>query len=48
VEVHPCPEKALSDGAQSLDLDQFRAMMRELLPYVELWAQQRQSLVASC
>ena len=48
VEVHPCPEKALSDGAQSLDLDQFRAMMRELQPYVELWARQRQLLAASC
>jgi len=41
VEVHPCPEKALSDGAQSLDLDQFQAMMRELRPYFELWAQTR-------
>jgi len=48
VEVHPCPEKALSDGAQSLDLGQFRAMMRELRPYFELWTQQRQLLVASC
>jgi len=28
VEVHPCPERALSDGAQSLDLDGFEAMMR--------------------
>ena len=25
VEVHPCPEKAVSDGAQSLTLDGFRA-----------------------
>ena len=41
VEVHPCPEKALSDGAQSLDLDQFQAMMRELRPFFELWAQTR-------
>ncbi len=30
VEVHPCPERALSDGAQSLDLDGFREMMRAL------------------
>jgi 3-deoxy-7-phosphoheptulonate synthase len=30
VEVHPCPEQALSDGAQSLDLDAFGAMMRSL------------------
>jgi 3-deoxy-7-phosphoheptulonate synthase len=41
VEVHPCPEKALSDGAQSLDLGQFRTMMRELKPYLELWTQTR-------
>jgi 3-deoxy-7-phosphoheptulonate synthase len=37
VEVHPAPEKAISDGAQSLDLAQFDKMMRELQPYVELW-----------
>jgi 3-deoxy-7-phosphoheptulonate synthase len=30
VEVHPQPEKALSDGAQSLTFDGFAAMMREL------------------
>src|SRR5262249_13998194 len=47
VEVHPCPEKALSDGAQSLDLGQFRTMMTELQPYVELWGQQRQLLAAA-
>src|SRR5437588_10405669 len=28
VEVHPCPERALSDGPQSLDLEGFAAMMR--------------------
>jgi 3-deoxy-7-phosphoheptulonate synthase len=27
VEVHPCPEEALSDGEQSLDFDEFSAMM---------------------
>jgi 3-deoxy-7-phosphoheptulonate synthase len=37
VEVHPCPEKAVSDGAQSLTLDGFRQMMRELKPYIALW-----------
>ncbi len=41
VEVHPCPEKAVSDGAQSLDIEQFRSMMRELEPYVDLWRQAR-------
>ena len=30
VEVHPCPEKAVSDGAQSLTLADFRQMMNEL------------------
>jgi 3-deoxy-7-phosphoheptulonate synthase len=41
VEVHPCPEKAMSDGAQSLDIAQFRSMMRDLEPYIELWRQSR-------
>lgn len=30
VEVHPCPERALSDGAQSLDFDEFRLMAESL------------------
>jgi len=30
VEVHPCPERALSDGPQSLDLDGFASLMRTL------------------
>src|SRR5271169_6902104 len=30
VEVHPCPERALSDGPQSLDLTQFEQVMRGL------------------
>ncbi len=41
VEVHPCPEKAISDGAQSLTLDDFRRMMRDLEPYIRLWNQAR-------
>jgi 3-deoxy-7-phosphoheptulonate synthase len=41
VEVHPAPEKAVSDGAQSLDLNQFRKMMSDLDPYIELWKQAR-------
>jgi 3-deoxy-7-phosphoheptulonate synthase len=28
--VHPCPERALSDGPQSLDLAQFGKVMRSL------------------
>jgi 3-deoxy-7-phosphoheptulonate synthase len=30
IEVHPCPERALSDGPQSMDLPGFGEMMREL------------------
>jgi len=30
VEVHPCPERALSDGPQSLDLTQFEQVMKGL------------------
>ena len=30
VEVHPCPERALSDGPQSLDIQQFEGVMRGL------------------
>ncbi|HZO86923.1 MAG TPA: 3-deoxy-7-phosphoheptulonate synthase [Chthonomonadaceae bacterium] len=30
VEVHPCPQQALSDGAQSLTPEQFAGMMEEL------------------
>src|SRR5271168_328795 len=41
VEVHPAPEKAISDGAQSLDLAQFAKMMGELKPYVALWQEAR-------
>ena len=41
VEVHPAPEKAVSDGAQSLDLPQFEKMMRDLRPYVDLWKESR-------
>lgn len=30
IEVHPCPERALSDGPQSLDLDGFTDLMKQL------------------
>ena len=36
VEVHPCPEQALSDGNQSLDFSEFRNMMDDLRPYLSL------------
>ena len=37
VEVHPCPAKAVSDGAQSLDIPMFQAMMADLDRWIELW-----------
>ena len=43
VEVHPAPEKAISDGAQSLDLAQFQKMMKDLEPYVRLWNESRKT-----
>jgi 3-deoxy-7-phosphoheptulonate synthase len=36
VEVHPRPDKALSDGIQSLTFQQFRGMMDDLQPYVAM------------
>ena len=41
VEVHPCPEQALSDGNQSLSFAEFRHMMHDLQPYLELQQQAR-------
>jgi 3-deoxy-7-phosphoheptulonate synthase len=35
IEVHPDPESATSDGEQSLDLDQFDALMRGIRPFVD-------------
>jgi len=32
IEVHPCPARALSDGEQSLDPEEFTALMRTLRP----------------
>jgi len=36
IEVHPNPASALSDGAQSLDCEQFEALMRRLGPVAEI------------
>jgi 3-deoxy-7-phosphoheptulonate synthase len=36
VEVHPCPEKALSDGIQSLTFAEFTHMMADLQPFLNL------------
>ncbi len=47
IEVHPFPEKAFSDGAQSLTLDQFRALINDLRPYLELWKASRACAAAA-
>jgi 3-deoxy-7-phosphoheptulonate synthase len=47
VEMHPHPEKALSDGAQSLDPKQFARMMEDLKPYTELWKRSREAETAA-
>jgi 3-deoxy-7-phosphoheptulonate synthase len=47
VEVHPCPEKAVSDGAQSLTIEGFRQMMRDLAPYIRLWTETRMAVSAA-
>ena len=36
IEVHPCPERALSDGPQSLTFDAFETLMQDLAPYAKL------------
>jgi len=35
IEVHPCPDKAVSDGKQSLTLQQFRAMAKKLEKFLQ-------------
>ena len=47
VEVHPRPEKAMSDGAQSLRIEQFHTLMRDLEPYIQLWKESRVSETAA-
>jgi len=41
VEVHPNPEKAMSDGNQSLTFGEFRHMMADLQPYLDLQQESR-------
>jgi 3-deoxy-7-phosphoheptulonate synthase len=38
IEVHPCPERALSDGPQSLDLPGFAELMRDLRKFMPVTA----------
>jgi len=44
VEVHPHPEKAWSDGEQSLTFDEFESMMADLAPWCELRALRNHAL----
>jgi 3-deoxy-7-phosphoheptulonate synthase len=41
IEVHPNPEKAFSDGPQSLRLPEFAKLMEDLKPYLALWKAER-------
>jgi len=41
VEVHPNPDRALSDGAQSLYPDQFRALAEECRAIADLLSRRR-------
>lgn len=36
IEVHPCPDCALSDGEQSLTFNQFEILMREIEPIIKV------------
>ncbi|HUQ92396.1 MAG TPA: 3-deoxy-7-phosphoheptulonate synthase [Bryobacteraceae bacterium] len=47
LEAHPCPEKAVSDGAQSLRLEEFDRMMKDLKGYIALWKQSRTAMAAA-
>jgi 3-deoxy-D-arabino-heptulosonate 7-phosphate (DAHP) synthase len=40
-------KKAISDGAQSLDIAQFQEMMKELEPYIQLWQESRKKEAAA-
>jgi hypothetical protein len=45
VEVHPCPEKAMSDGAQSPSPSQSGEMMADLKPYIALEKEARRMAI---
>ncbi|RMF99337.1 MAG: 3-deoxy-7-phosphoheptulonate synthase, partial [Acidobacteria bacterium] len=40
IEVHPCPEKALCDGAQALTLAQYQKLHEELLAIHKLLSEE--------
>ena len=44
VEIHPDPERAWSDGAQSMTFAQFAKTMDDIQPYLDLWRASRPEL----
>ncbi len=47
VEMHPVPEKAWSDGAQSLSPAEFAKMMKDLQPYIDIWKKDRAGMAVA-
>jgi 3-deoxy-7-phosphoheptulonate synthase len=47
VEVHAWPEKAYSDGAQSLAPAEFDGLMQSIAPYVRIWRESRVAQTAA-
>jgi 3-deoxy-7-phosphoheptulonate synthase len=47
IEIHPCPEEALSDGAQSLSFGDFAHLLRQSAPYIALRETERKKHAAS-
>ena len=43
VEMNPRPARAVSDGAESLDIPQFHKMILDLEPYIGLWRTAREA-----
>ncbi len=37
IEVHPDPEKALSDGYQTINLDEYRTLVHQITPLLEIF-----------
>jgi len=46
IEVHPDPDRALSDGAQSLTFQQFRELMGDIQPFAGIWSERRNGVCA--
>jgi 3-deoxy-7-phosphoheptulonate synthase len=41
IEVHPDPDRALSDGMQSLSCEQFDELMEDIEPFVRIWSSRK-------